>query len=159
MASSSVPVSTMPSLRIFSSLATASAVILWSPVIIPVLMPASSHFLTASLAAALGGSIMPMSPMKTRSLSISSSVRASTPPAGSLLWATPRTRRALLAILSLASRMARLLAPPLRVVELHVRAVHRHHGAALEDELGGALDVARERLPARPVDCGHALPL
>src|SRR6218665_319160 len=47
-------------------LAMALAVIGWSPVIIMTLMPAERHFDTASGTAALGGSIIDMSPTKRR---------------------------------------------------------------------------------------------
>ena len=50
--------------------AIATAVILWSPVIITVFIPACLHFSTAFLASSLGGSIIPTIPMNVNPLSI-----------------------------------------------------------------------------------------
>ena len=49
--------------------AMADAVSIWSPVIIMGRIPASTHTRTASLTSALGGSIIPTNPTKTRLLS------------------------------------------------------------------------------------------
>jgi len=54
------------SVGIPSSLPIATAVALWSPVIMTTFMPASLHFFIASMTSFLGGSIIPMSPMKTK---------------------------------------------------------------------------------------------
>ena len=56
--------------RIPNFFAIAVAVILWSPVIITVFIPAVLHFSTASFASSLGGSIIPTIPMKIKSFSI-----------------------------------------------------------------------------------------
>ena len=63
--SNSAPViASLSSFKIPNSLAIAVAVILWSPVIITVLIPADIHFFTASFASSLGGSIIPTIPTK-----------------------------------------------------------------------------------------------
>ena len=68
--SSSAPVIAMsPSSKIPISLAIATAVTLWSPVIITGLIPAVLHFTTASFASGLAGSIIPTIPINTKSLS------------------------------------------------------------------------------------------
>ena len=51
-------------------LAIAVAVILWSPVIITVFIPAVLHFSTAIFASSLGGSIIPTIPTNIKSFSI-----------------------------------------------------------------------------------------
>ena len=53
-------------------LAIATAVFLWSPVIIIVLMPASRAILIDALTSSLAGSIIPTAPKKTKCCSISS---------------------------------------------------------------------------------------
>ena len=70
--SRSLPVtaSSSPS-SIPSCLAIATAVVLWSPVIITVFIPAVLHFSTAVLTSSLGGSIIPTIPMYVKSFSIS----------------------------------------------------------------------------------------
>ena len=50
----------------------ATAVFLWSPVIMTVLMPEVRHLAMASLTSSRGGSIMAISPANVRSASISS---------------------------------------------------------------------------------------
>ncbi len=52
----------------------ATAVFLWSPVIMTVRIPARLHSATAALTSSRGGSIMAISPEKTRSRSIDSGV-------------------------------------------------------------------------------------
>ncbi|MBT9169296.1 MAG: hypothetical protein DDT19_02654 [Syntrophomonadaceae bacterium] len=70
-APNSVPVKISPDFRIPNSLAIASAVSLWSPVIIIGFMPAPLQTSIASLASFLGGSIIPTIPTKTISDSTS----------------------------------------------------------------------------------------
>ena len=68
--SSSVPVIASSSFsNIPNFLAIAMAVILWSPVIITVFIPADLHFSTASFASSLGGSIIPYIPTNVKSFS------------------------------------------------------------------------------------------
>ena len=63
ISSSSLPVIASSSFsKIPKALAIAIAVILWSPVIITVLIPAVLHFSTASFTSSLGGSIIPTIP-------------------------------------------------------------------------------------------------
>ncbi len=50
----------------------ATAVFLWSPVIMTVRMPEARHLSTASLTSGRGGSIMATSPQNVRSLSMAS---------------------------------------------------------------------------------------
>ncbi len=71
----SSPVNILPSVNISSSEAMAAAVSLWSPVIIITLIPAVLHFLIASFASFLGGSIIPISPLKINSFSTLFSVK------------------------------------------------------------------------------------
>ena len=69
--SSSLPVIASSSFSsIPSFLAIAIAVILWSPVIITVFIPAFLHFSTAFFASSLGGSIIPAIPTYIRSVSM-----------------------------------------------------------------------------------------
>ena len=69
--SSSNPVKASSSFsNIPNFLAIATAVTLWSPVIITVLIPACLHFSTAFLASSLGGSIIPTIPINVNPLSI-----------------------------------------------------------------------------------------
>ena len=69
MDDSSCPVIDPPGEGMPISLAIASAVNRWSPVIMMTLMPAVRHRATASAASFRGESIMPTSPRKVRSLS------------------------------------------------------------------------------------------
>ena len=84
IASSSAPVTAFPPLSSPACFAIATAVSLWSPVIITVFIFAPAHFLIASLASSLGGSCIAASPRKTSplpeavSLLIDFSARAST---------------------------------------------------------------------------------
>ena len=71
----------------------ATAVSLWSPVIITGRTPARLHRATASLTSARGGSIRPTRPTKVRSRS-SSSGAMDRGGSRSSRWATARTRRA-----------------------------------------------------------------
>ena len=100
--SSSSPVRTFPSSsfspRRLSSLATATAVSLWSPVTITTLMPALLHVYMASLTSSRGGSIMPIIPTKTKSFSIFSSKFSML--SGSSRKAKPRFLSACIAIAS-----------------------------------------------------------
>ena len=73
--------------------AIAIAVILWSPVIITVLIPASLHFATASFTSSLGGSIIPHIPVKINSPSIFS-ISSLVGLFSTYLYAIPNTLRA-----------------------------------------------------------------
>ena len=55
-----------PSFRIFSSFAIAEAVVIWSPVIMMVLIPALLATSIASLTSGLAGSIIPTKPRKVK---------------------------------------------------------------------------------------------
>ncbi len=72
LSSSSPVIILSPFCIISSSFAITLAVILWSPVIIIVFIPAFLHKATASLTSGLGGSMRPAIPTKTRSFSRSS---------------------------------------------------------------------------------------
>ena len=74
----------------------ATAVSLWSPVIITGRTPAAAHRSTAARTSGRGGSIMPMSPTKISSRSSSWASRDLGGPLW-LRWATASTRRALAA--------------------------------------------------------------
>ena len=104
MFSNSLPVIASSS---FSSIpncfAIAVAVILWSPVIITVFIPADLHFSTAFFASSLGGSIIPTIPTKIKS---DSSFSISSFDSGNFfifLYPNANTLKAFLAILSLFS--------------------------------------------------------
>ena len=108
--SSSAPVMAwLASVMMPSSLAMATAVSLWSPVIMTGRMPASRHSTMAGLTSGRTGSIMPVRPRKHRSCSRK---------AGSLLagfsaqsrLAAARTRRAWSAMFLLAARISARLA-------------------------------------------------
>ena len=70
---SSLPITTWEgSVRMPSSRAIATAVSIWSPVIITTRMPASWHLSTAALTSGRMGSIMPVRPIKVRPFSMAS---------------------------------------------------------------------------------------
>ena len=107
--SSSAPVSAMaPSSQRPSSFAMATAVSLWSPVIITARTCASAQRRTASFTPSRGGSIIPTRPRKVSRLSMSEGGWARSCSActrgGSESWCVPRTRRA-----TARTRRARLL--------------------------------------------------
>ena len=107
ISSSSEPVITVLPLRnMWSCFAIASAVTLWSPVIIITRMPASWHVSTAPITSFLGGSIIPTAPMKVIPYSMLSVSFSGT--FVSCLLAKPRTRSALLDILLHKSSILRL---------------------------------------------------
>ena len=88
-----------------SSLAMATAVSLWSPVIITGRMPAARHWATASFTSGRTGSIIPARPMKHNCCSSACGVRSS----GRLSYrrsAAASTRSALSAMALLSARMA-----------------------------------------------------
>ncbi len=101
--SSSWPVTILLSLvSMESSLATAQAVDLWSPVIITGLIPAVKHFCTAEIASGLGGSMRPIIPTKVRSFSKSESSNSFIE---SFLYAKPNTLNAFRPISSFAFKI------------------------------------------------------
>ena len=101
--SNSVPVkASLSSFNIPSFLAIATAVILWSPVIITVFIPAFLHFSTAFFASILGGSIIPTIPINVKSLSIVF-ISVFDGMWSNSLYANAKTLKASLAIFSLFS--------------------------------------------------------
>ena len=106
MPSSALPVMAWSALSIMpSSLPMATAVSLWSPVIITGRIPAARHSATAAFTSGRTGSIMPARPMKHSSCSRSSGSCRS----GSASYsrsAAASTRSALSAIALFSARMA-----------------------------------------------------
>ena len=104
-----------------NSLAMAKAVVLWSPVIMIVVMPAFLKILTAFLHSGRGGSIIPTSPKKIKSLSSNVSLS---------LYANAKTRRASLAMLSeaainscLSSSVMSLTSPLISILVVTLRTL------------------------------------
>ena len=93
-----------------SSFAIATAVSLWSPVIITVRIPASLHSSIAGLTSGRTGSIIPVKPTKHKSFSIFSGFSSSEPSTAGIvsqdLVAAESTLRALPAISLFASKIS-----------------------------------------------------
>ena len=108
-----------------SSEAIATAVSLWSPVIMTGVMPAPRHSSIAALTSGRTGSIMPVSPIKTRSCS-SASGEKSSGAASYFLIAAASTRSALSAIRLFSAAIFALISSVMGTVFPSIKAwVHR----------------------------------